>query len=231
MLDLETLGRKPGCGITEIGWCCFATEEYKIYPAFGHLIPIEQSLLYGFDTEKETIRWWLEEQKGFPVLVNDRARITFPQILSDVASQWNELWFAGVQRLWSKPSLFDIPILIAAYEKLNVEKPIILRTENFWCWRDMMTITDIETLDGAFAESLTLTVHRAKADAEAQARRVSHILSLQRKIVQDGNHHMQVLGELNEAMEQNKRQAQLLRRYYEKRDNGNKRNRTKSRKR
>lgn len=238
MLDLETLGRKPGCGITEIGWCCFSTKEFKTSNAFGHLIPVEQSLLYGFDTDKETVRWWLEQQKGFPTLVNERARITFPQVLSDTASQLNELWFAGVTKLWSKPSLFDIPILNAAYDKLGVERPIILREDNWHNWNCSLSVKAAYRPFGiASSDTYTLVkkAHRAQEDAKDQAQVMSSIMTRMASLYQDALNYKNVIRHEIELQGQNNRQAKRIAELENKvlwhKTRGGKQSRSKSRKR
>jgi hypothetical protein len=180
MVDLETLGQRPGCGITEVAWGLF--NDFVITPKEGYdikelLIHPEQSLLYGFDIDPETIKWWIEKMQGLPAGRNSsRPNATFPQILAELASQWDEHWYAGVRNVWCKGLDFDIPILKAAFDRLGVERPILLREQNFrnWrCFRTLKATSDFESTSKNFFVSAAsvasdIPPHVARLDVEAQ---------------------------------------------------------------
>lgn len=180
MFDLETLGRTIDSGILEIGWCTFSHLEVAVSPAKELFIPVEQNLLYGFSYESDTIRWWLEKQQRTSLSQfyrNKRIHVTIPQVLSELASQWNELWFDGVNTLWCCGPDFDISILKNAYDKLKVERPIILREENFRCKRDYRTLREMVKDANFFMISADRGNHEAAKDAHAQAFFASEAMS------------------------------------------------------
>lgn len=175
MFDLETLGRQRNVGIVEIGYCTFSHLSIDVTPAQELMIPVEQNLLYGFPHEQDCIKWWLEEMQREKHLSehNQKHRhATMPQILSTLAKRWDDLWFKGVKRIWCNGTDFDIPILQNAFDKLNVERPIILRSENFHLARDSRTfLKEVNSIDELYFSYFkgNSRPHRAAADAHAQA--------------------------------------------------------------
>lgn len=146
MFNVQTLGRLPGSGIVEIGWCLFddfIPLKAEDQQAAELTIPVEQNALYGLGMNSATLKWWLEKQGGLrPNLRNEkRPNVTLPQVLSELASQWNELTLSfGIHNLWSKYPLFHVGILKAAFDHVGVERPILLREENFRGWKCAATM-------------------------------------------------------------------------------------------
>jgi len=187
MFDLETIGIQPTSGILEIGWCTFSDEAVEVSPAKDLIIPLSQNMLYGFDYDADTIKWWLEKQqyKNLETKLFHRPHVTFPQVLSELASQWNELWFDGVQTLWAKGTDFDVRILKHAYDKLGIERPIILREENFSKQRDARTLFKVCDSYILFVPSMPYVAHQAKLDAHTQAYNIALCFERLRKLQKD----------------------------------------------
>lgn len=144
--NCQTLGRHPGCAIVEVGFALFSDLEVLKDEQMGAaeiLFPVEQNLLAGLHTEKETMKWWLEKQGGLrPNLRNEkRPHATVPQLLSELASQWDHLWHTEmVRNIWCKYPTFHVAILNRAFDECMVERPILLREENFRSWNCASTM-------------------------------------------------------------------------------------------
>lgn len=144
--NCQTLGRRPGSGIVEVGFATFDNArvlEPKDVVMGEILIPVEHNLLEGLDTDPDTLRWWIEKQQGpRPSLkMPNRPHATMRQLLSELASQWDNLWYTqDIRTLWCKYPHFHIAILKAAYDHLAVERPLILREDNFRSWFCSATI-------------------------------------------------------------------------------------------
>lgn len=147
--NCQTLGRKPGCGIVEVGYATFSDLEVlkETEQKSGEItIPVEQNLVAGFTADADTMKWWLEKQGGLrPNLrMPERPHASMSQLLSELSSQWDHLWFNElVRNVWCKIPQFHIEILCAAFDKLQVQRPILLREENFRGWKCASTLLNL----------------------------------------------------------------------------------------
>ncbi len=168
MLDLETLGTKPGCVILSIGACVF-------YPATG---PDEDKTFYAVldrddQLDKEmwvdpnTLKWWKRQNKEAWDQATARAQPTKNELLRFL--KW---WHSHRGKfLWSQGSNFDGPLLEALFASFRLKEP--------WRYhetRDTRTIYDMCHVrknsvkrDG--------TYHNALDDAIYQARKVAYGVS------------------------------------------------------
>ena len=183
MLDLETLGTEPGCGITEIGYCLFPTTKLRSRDDIGrtgvhHTISLYDNLAHQRHISKSTLDWWEYEQTGLPIY----KRKSLQSALAQTADAWNQLWKAGIKDIWSKPSLFDIPILCEAFDHLGIERPIQLQKDNFRHWNCFASIRRVikETAPefDKQADFRVMTMHNALSDAMDQAVQANLILSV-----------------------------------------------------
>ena len=133
MIDLETMGNKPGSVITSIGAVMFDPDE-KVEnvealrrDSFEAHIDISDSLEYDFKVNGSTIVWWLGQseearnrlvkgQKAESVLVVKALNKLSGWISSHASS------FKNV-RVWGNGANFDITLLECYYDKLGLEIP------------------------------------------------------------------------------------------------------------
>lgn len=165
MIDLETLGTKPGAAIKQIGWALFNEElqEPVILSGLIHL-DLQNCLDCGLVTDASTIEWWLEQGK------EARDSMTKPGIkLSKALDELDTVWrIVGASQVWAKPPGFDIAILDVAYRKLGRTAP----------WphnkvRCMRTLLDLVPKGKTFKP---VVAHNAEHDSIAQALTVSNRL-------------------------------------------------------
>lgn len=163
VIDIETLGTKPGCPILQIGVVQVRDGEVKD----TLLVPIsidscQNSNLWKIDDK--TIEWWLSEHPE-----------TFVSLLTDSIKKGKSIGEALVKLIefcdsntifnffWSKHPAFDFPILEKAFKACRYTAPW-----KYWEIRDIATLEDKlflgsepktnshNALDDAVNEAITL---------------------------------------------------------------------------
>lgn len=174
MIDIETLGRSPGCGILSIG----ATRlDYDNRNSRDHFDPANHLYIvinnfdvgnHGFMTDNDTMRWW-KKQKIWPqvardVLESKTGVAEACKLLADYISAGDPL-----AKVWCNSPTFDIEILKTAYRKVGVKFPVSYRAE-----ADFRTIMETAYPErserpGRPPEVADFLPHHALGDAMAQA--------------------------------------------------------------
>jgi hypothetical protein len=153
MLDIETLGTKPGSVILSIG----AVEFYPKYTEFYRRIKVGSSIISGFSIDPVTVKWWQEQNQAAifsAFYCNGAVRIeealaSFALFLKDMDT-----------RLWAKGPDFDCVLLAAAYEKIGKKVP--------WSFRNCRDVRTIFALSGVHPTKIGVK-HDALDDAKNQA--------------------------------------------------------------
>jgi hypothetical protein len=145
VLDLETLGKKPGCVVWAIGAVCFES-EYPWAPVaeFYQLIDIFDSAVGGFTVDPETKEWW-NQQSGDSKKELDKAYdpgwSSYPTVVLRHFADWVE-GLRGEESVqlyvWGNSAAFDNEILKAYYEKLSLPVP--------WTYREDMCFRTIKNI-------------------------------------------------------------------------------------
>jgi hypothetical protein len=185
VIDLETLGTKPGCPIIEIGACAMDSDSGKIVGNFSrrisHRLPkgyFDLVLSVGRssmgDDVFKTIKWW-----------NDRAdraetfrRITFGGVNRNWGLQTFCAWFRHQVeehepenvRVWANGPSFDISILCGAFDLYGITRP-------WFCWQERCVRTALELCSyekGGLPWSENGPRHRALNDARHEAKKLWH---------------------------------------------------------
>jgi len=131
MLDLETLGTRHTSAIIQIGACYFDRETGEIGETFSTNIDYVVST-YPFTTDEATIKWWNEQSKE----AKDSLISSLVSIKDAIMGLSKFLDRNGVC-IWSHAT-FDIPILLNAFEVMELKFPIHYRGH-----RDIRTLMDI----------------------------------------------------------------------------------------
>jgi len=172
MIDIETLGTRPGSVILSIGAVRFdpsANEAEPIYEdrTFYRAIDVFDSLLHGLTIDEATCKWWAHQD---PNAIGAVCNATV-----DIKSALRAL--IGFMRpstgdyVWSKGPDFDLVMLTAAYEKVGLKVPWKFRNA-----RDVRTILHIGELHqvGNIKDERKVG-HHALADAIHQAKQVNKV--------------------------------------------------------
>lgn len=167
MIDIETMGTRPGAPIVEIGAVAFDLDR-GIFANLALRVCLEDSMTAGLKPDASTILWWMSQ--------SDEARLAIakpavkPLRLREALVRLAE--FIGAHAVategstfWAKGSSFDHPILAEGFRAVGMEKPW-----PYWQERCLRTLT------GAFPDAKPAkfagTAHTALADARNQAESV-----------------------------------------------------------
>ena len=175
MLDLETLGKKPGSVVLSIGAIVFDINRLDIMaPAitFYRNIDLFSSLMVGLKIDPETVDWWrckdLAAQAAFL-----KGAVYPAQAVADFHS-----WHVGLNpttseelqpRIWAKSPTFDCALWEAVCASVGKEVP--------WDFRAPRDVRTLFALAGFDEKSMTskgmgFTQHNALDDCSLQIAQV-----------------------------------------------------------
>lgn len=159
MLDIETLGRKPGCVVLSIGVCTFDLENVFADVTYEVLVDPLSCQHLGMEIDHETYSWWQEQDpEVFRRMTSGNVPI---QSALRELTEW--LGAVGMSEVWAKSPQFDCAILEYAYWRTGLPVP--------WTYRQPR---DLRTLLALVPDDLTAGLtcsaeHDALADAIFQA--------------------------------------------------------------
>lgn len=162
MIDLETLGRGPGCVILAIGAVRFT--RHGLLADFYRKIDILDQLRLGAQIDPDTVEWWKKQGTAAARLLRDEA-CTLKEALIGLR---DFIHGPPVVRVWANSPTFDLAILREAYAQVarsgwsGLDVPWTFREE-----RDFRTLKALAVNDPTafWAEP----AHHALADAQKQA--------------------------------------------------------------
>lgn len=162
VIDLETVGKRAGCGILSIG--AVTLDETRIFTV---KIDIESCYDLGFHADHDTLDWWLQQ--------STEARLrTFGGVcpIGTAMLQFAK-WYReeDCTAIWGNGAAFDIPIMTEAFRLTNVQSPWSFRDER--CYRTLKALySHIKAPDA----DESLTKHVAIDDAIYEARHLKLLL-------------------------------------------------------
>ncbi len=122
MLDLETMGLKPGCAVVSVGAVRFRMNG-DILDTFFRAVDLVSCERAGLTIEAGTVVWWLEQtQEAKRYLLLDAAP------LGEVMTKFCAWMGDSGAPVWSYGADFDQPILAAAMAAAGLKAP--------WGYRD-----------------------------------------------------------------------------------------------
>lgn len=170
MIDLETLGIKPGCSILSIGAVAFDPEVGKLGEEFYLVVNRESCRSAGLEEGQSTIDWWENQSlEAREVLSHaEEGGLTLGEAISKLTEYLTQFGLGRV-RVWGNGSDFDNAILAVCYDKLGEDVPW-----KFWnnrCYRTLKAINKGPRLkrEGIY--------HNALDDAKSQAQHALQLLS------------------------------------------------------
>lgn len=162
MIDLETLGNRPGSVILALGAVKFGGGD--IIASFYERIDPESCVAHGLQMDCSTVLWWLQQAEA------PRLEITKPGKSLSVVLQTFALWLGEPDLpIWGNGAAFDNVILAEAYARAGIERPW-----EFWndrCYRTLKSLHPEVPIDRAG------THHNALDDAKTQAMHLMKLLS------------------------------------------------------
>lgn len=161
MLDLETLGNKPGAVIVAIGAVKFGGGE--ILDEFYRRIDPQSCVASGLAMDVSTVLWWLKQSDAARLEIVEPGEL-LGQALLDFR-RWLDTQDAEI---WGNGAAFDNVLLAAAYDAAGITVPW-----KFWNDRCYRTIKNLHHEVPLPREG---THHHALDDARSQARHLMAIL-------------------------------------------------------
>lgn len=165
MLDLETLGTKPGCVILSIGACVFSPsqgpdEEKTFYSVLSRDDQLDKDMF----VDPNTLSWWKRQNKEAWDQATARAQPAKGEL-----KRFLEWWalYRGIY-VWSQGSNFDGPILEAVFSSFGLKEP--------WKYhntRDTRTVYQMCHVKSGDVKR-NGTYHNALDDAMHQARMIAY---------------------------------------------------------
>lgn len=131
MLDIETLGKEPGCIVLSVGIAVFDPydakskmhydEKHQLYLVLSYMDSYTKQLEAGDPTAK----WW-QKQKIWPELSSQATNSNLS--LQDACERISKfLVEQGIEQIWAKGKDFDVPILQEVFRRCKVEWPLHYR--------------------------------------------------------------------------------------------------------
>lgn len=159
MIDIETLGTKPGCVVLSIGACEFS--DKGVSKEFYASINPESCTQWGLTIEPRTVLWWFDQSQDARDFITKGKRVDLDIALAELKAAFK--WKG--KNVWCNGASFDFPILTAAHDAVGHNVPW-----EFWSQNDYRTIKNIVGRDVFEACKVEATVaHNALADAVSQA--------------------------------------------------------------
>lgn len=170
MLDLETVGKTPGCAILAIGAVAydpFGDEVDTVNHGFYQVVDLRSCVDAGLFMDPETVMWWMGQTKAAQDAIVQAPKRSLQEAL-DAFADWKSRY--GSVPVLGNGASFDQPILAAAYEQCGKTVPW-----EFWkaeCFRTLKN----RTKGGIPAPERQGTHHNALDDAAHQARHMQQIM-------------------------------------------------------
>lgn len=173
MLDIETMGTRPGCAIMSIGACRFDPDTGYVATkgdadTFYERITFRSNIESGLTFSIDTLMWWLDQSKeaqkeAFSGIAHLREALL-------KYGAWYRTSWATMGPTWSHGSRFDHGLVENAYRKLGMEP----------CWdykqeRDTRTMLalfpsiKIPRSDGVFHVAVDDAINQAVAICQCYA--------------------------------------------------------------
>lgn len=144
MLDIETVGNKPGCGIISISAVLFNINTGKISNVyqFNQSINWKHQLLFGYNYDISTLNWWKGTNKKLFHKLSESEN-HFVEVAKSFQNWYRSIPNSSKLRLWANSPKFDICILEAWYRKA-LKGAEFKQFWNTWEERDVRTIASLD---------------------------------------------------------------------------------------
>ncbi len=164
MIDIETLGTRPGCCILSIAAVPFSLTAPL--ESFYERISIDSCIAAGLTVDDNTVAWW---KKQDPVAMEEAFSGTAP--IAEVLQRLNDyLATLGTVRVWGNGASFDVPLLEAALSACSMKPK--------WSYTNSLCYRTLKNLFPFLRQPAPTMKHNALADAKAQAVHAEKLLKI-----------------------------------------------------
>jgi hypothetical protein len=164
MLDLETLGTRPGCVILTLGAVKFDPYSLKEPgPGIYFRVDVDEQTALGREVQEDTMQWWLEQVEDVrEEALGEHDRVSLNTMYRDL-----NRFLVGVDNIWAQGPLFDFAILEHLYRQMGWPTPW-----HYWQIRDSRTLFGVH---GDPRVKGKAGLHNALEDCVSQATAVQQI--------------------------------------------------------
>lgn len=134
MIDIETLGKNPGCVILSIGAVQFGDERKGEW--FYQAISIDDCTRNGMVIDQSTLQWWGDQSP------ESRREAFSGKTLISTALFGLAHWMGKDAQSWGNGAAFDLGILRSAFIKFGVNDPWKYSGER--CYRTLRDLCPLE---------------------------------------------------------------------------------------
>jgi len=173
MLDLETLGTRPGSVILSVGAVVFEPYGRGLGAQFYRNVDKGSCWLLGMTEDQETVRWWAHDDRADARAALKRDQCSITDAVRSFAHFFKT--YSGVQ-IWGHGSCFDVVLIEDAMRRCKVEIPWSFRNV-----RDTRTLFDYSGFETSWTNEPPTREgvhHDSLSDAKYQARCVQHAVSM-----------------------------------------------------
>lgn len=164
MLDLETLGTRPGCVILTLGAVKFDPYSLKEPgPGIYFRVDVDEQTALGREVQEDTMQWWLDQVED----VREEALGEHDRVSLDTMYRDLNRFLVGVDNIWAQGPLFDFAILEHLYRQMGWPTPW-----HYWQIRDSRTLFGVH---GDPRVKGKAGLHNALEDCVSQATAVQQI--------------------------------------------------------
>lgn len=166
MIDIETLGTRPGCQILSIGAVRF--DETGVLPHHQEwIVSAHACREAGLTASSDTAAWWASQPPEARSLLDKVESGTANSLAGALAGLYLQICDRPI---WCKGVGFDFPILAEAYRRCGWGKPP-------WHYRQERCYRTLAALRPDIEPGENLKSHDAVADALHQAKHAARILA------------------------------------------------------
>ena len=164
LLDLETLGTRPGCVILTLGAVKF--DPYSLRepgPGIYFRVDVDEQTALGREVQEDTLNWWISQADDIrEEALGENERVSLDTLYRDL----NKL-LVGADSIWAQGPLFDFAILENLYRQMGWPTPW-----QYWQIRDSRTLFGVH---GDPREKNKAGLHNALEDCVSQATAVQQV--------------------------------------------------------
>lgn len=166
MLDLETYGNTPGCGVVSIGAVAFDFEKGALGKEFYCVFDRRDMKSLEMHDDPDTMAWWgrqsAEAKRVLEDAMSDDRSVRVGFGLRQFATYLREQGKIKDVALWGNGSDFDNMILGMLYDKAKITRPWLYSKNR--CFRTLRALSPVEPKWQRIG-----TYHNALDDAKTQA--------------------------------------------------------------
>lgn len=143
MLDLETLGTKPGSVIMSLAAIQFDLKTGKLGAEYYRNIDLPSSKELGLEIDQDTIDWWNKQDRS---IYNQMfVKPLHVKVVLNEFSLWIKTMCPGAKFVWGNAPSFDCVLLRTVYDRAHIGAP--------WAFYNERCVRTIVGLNPAIKDS------------------------------------------------------------------------------